>query len=416
MSGRITQDYPGILPLVRVAVVGCGLAGIHSAMLLEAAGHEVLLFEGRDRPGGRLHTAASGFEIGAEWIDEDQERMRRLLRDMGIREVAAPEGEYLYLREGSKCLESLAWPSAKEDSDRFEEMANSGPGGYSSVGDLVDVACASDDGKWVVTTNIRSDEGDEPHRIGFEPWLAYRELYKSREGREASAYRIDGGGSGLIFAMLSRLQTTPRFGCALQTVRHDSSVRLGFAGFQEEVDAVVLALPLPCLLDLKVDPPLSARSELQKLAFAPMVKARYRFDSAFWRHEGWYGYLKTDRLIQQTWPDRTEPNAIVSYICGDAARRLGEVEDPANVLMSEWAAVTSHVPEVEVKIWAADRFTRGGFTIAPPGSNPAKARSRDSGPVQVAGEFAAEWMGFMEGAVESAEAAVEALTKKPARR
>lgn len=386
-------------------------------MLLEAAGNEVLLFEGRDRPGGRLHTAPSGFEIGPEWIDEDQGRMRSLLRDFGIREITAPDGEYLYVRNGEKHMQSNLWPDAVRDAARFEALAAAAsPDDYDTLDALVKAACTSEHGSWAVRTNMRSDEGDEPHRIGFRPWLKYRELYSDREGGEASAYRIDGGGNVLVKAMLSRLNATPRFGCVLERVQSENSVRLGFTGFEQKVDAVVLALPLPCLLGLDIDPPLAARAVLQKLAFAPMVKARFTFDSAFWRHEGWYGYLKTDRLVQQTWPDRSDPNSLVAYICGDAARKLGESNDPASALEDEWAHVTKHsAPKAEVKVWAADPFTRGGFTIAPPGSDPERARRRGGGPVQFAGEFAAEWMGFMEGALESAEAAVAALINESAR-
>ena len=88
-------------------------------MLLEAKGHEVLLFEARDRPGGRLHTAPSGFEEGAEWVDEDHDRMRGLMRELGVAEVAAPEGEYLLQFQGRQCRESAAWEAAANDLARF---------------------------------------------------------------------------------------------------------------------------------------------------------------------------------------------------------------------------------------------------------------------------------------------------------
>jgi monoamine oxidase len=66
--------------------------------------------------------------------------------------------------------------------------------------------------------------------------------------------------------------------------------------------------------------------------------------------------------------------------------------------------------DVEVKDWTNDPFARGAFSLAPPGSDPAAVRVRDGGPVQYAGEFAATWMGFLEGAIESAETAVAALS------
>jgi monoamine oxidase len=63
----------------RTAIVGGGLAGLHAAWLLEQAGEDHLLLEGRDRLGGRLLSvsAAPGvdpagrvgaFDLGATWF------------------------------------------------------------------------------------------------------------------------------------------------------------------------------------------------------------------------------------------------------------------------------------------------------------------------------------------------------------
>ena len=59
-----------------VGVVGMGIAGLRAAMLLEASGIDVKLFEVRDRIGGRLRTWTDGtdgtvYEAGGEWIDSD---------------------------------------------------------------------------------------------------------------------------------------------------------------------------------------------------------------------------------------------------------------------------------------------------------------------------------------------------------
>jgi monoamine oxidase len=379
-------------------------------MLLEAKGHEVLLFEARDRPGGRLHTAPSGFEEGAEWVDEDHDRMRALMRELGVAEVRAPTGEYLLQFQGRQRTESTVWEAASRDLLRFDEEASRDSRGK-TIGELVDATCESAEGRWLVSANIRTDEGDEPERLGLEPWLQFRRMYSLREGQEASAYRLEGGGSAFVTRMLSRITTEPRFGSRLLRVTSRGGVQLAFDGFVVTADAAILAQPVPCLLKIESDPPLNQIEEIRKLGFAPAVKARFHFKDPFWQKEGWSGYMKSDLLVQQTWPDRDNPNALVGYIVGDAARELADDGQIESTLGDEWAIVGSGVkPErIEVKNWTRDPFAGGAFSLALPGSNPSAVRKRDGGAVQLAGEFCATWMGFMEGALESAETAVSAL-------
>ena len=56
-------------------VIGAGLAGLHATSLLEAAGAKVVVLEGSNRIGGRLHTLydlpgkpdAGGIQIGSNY-------------------------------------------------------------------------------------------------------------------------------------------------------------------------------------------------------------------------------------------------------------------------------------------------------------------------------------------------------------
>lgn len=48
----------------QIAIIGAGLAGLRCAQILNGAGYEVTLFEGRDRPGGRVATTmVDGFRL-----------------------------------------------------------------------------------------------------------------------------------------------------------------------------------------------------------------------------------------------------------------------------------------------------------------------------------------------------------------
>lgn len=56
----------------RILVIGAGISGLAAARELVAQGHEVIVFEGRDRIGGRLWTSTKWRELpldlGASWI------------------------------------------------------------------------------------------------------------------------------------------------------------------------------------------------------------------------------------------------------------------------------------------------------------------------------------------------------------
>src|SRR5207244_2592232 len=66
---------------MKVVVVGAGLSGLVAATEVQAAGHDVVVVEARDRVGGRVFTLREGFaggqfaDIGAEIIYHGQQNM-----------------------------------------------------------------------------------------------------------------------------------------------------------------------------------------------------------------------------------------------------------------------------------------------------------------------------------------------------
>ena len=71
---------------VAVAILGGGLAGLHAARLLHAAGVDAVVLEARDRLGGRILGAdAAGIDLGPSWYwPEMQPRLDALVRELGI--------------------------------------------------------------------------------------------------------------------------------------------------------------------------------------------------------------------------------------------------------------------------------------------------------------------------------------------
>jgi len=75
---------------VKVVVVGAGLSGLVAATEIQAAGHEVIVLEARDRVGGRVFTLREGFaegqfaDLGAEIIYHGQNNIAELAAKHGV--------------------------------------------------------------------------------------------------------------------------------------------------------------------------------------------------------------------------------------------------------------------------------------------------------------------------------------------
>ncbi|MEU8664291.1 FAD-dependent oxidoreductase, partial [Actinoplanes philippinensis] len=85
----------------RVAVVGAGIAGVAAARALTERGADVVVWEARDRIGGRTAPAeigGAGFDLGANWLQQyDDNVLARLAEKLGLRTVATDFNDPLVL-------------------------------------------------------------------------------------------------------------------------------------------------------------------------------------------------------------------------------------------------------------------------------------------------------------------------------
>lgn len=86
-----------------ILIIGGGLAGLSLARHLEAAGCDWQLVEARDRWGGRILTEeidGQGFDLGPSWFWPGQERMSKLINQLGLaRFDQAYQGDLIYQDE-----------------------------------------------------------------------------------------------------------------------------------------------------------------------------------------------------------------------------------------------------------------------------------------------------------------------------
>ena len=81
--GLVKEESPGVRTGKKVAVIGSGPSGLAAAQLLNRRGHEVTVYERRDRVGGLLRYGIPNMKLDKTLID----RRVRLMEEAGVRFV-----------------------------------------------------------------------------------------------------------------------------------------------------------------------------------------------------------------------------------------------------------------------------------------------------------------------------------------
>lgn len=94
-----------------VVVIGAGLAGLTAADQLKSLGYDVIVFEGRDRVGGRIHTATiAGIPVdcGATWVGPNHTAVLDLVDRLGCELISQHHaGKGILSIDGKRRVESF---------------------------------------------------------------------------------------------------------------------------------------------------------------------------------------------------------------------------------------------------------------------------------------------------------------------
>jgi monoamine oxidase len=166
---------------------------------------------------------------------------------------------------------------------------------------------------------------------------------------------------------------------------------------------------------------------IQQYQLAAIGRACFQTRTRFWRNDplgslGGLNMIGTDTPAERIWnmstlqPDPTM-GMLQSYFLDENAIAFARIA-PADRI-DEWLKVIArflpHLPgEVEAtysKVWQEDPWQKGGFAFAQP--NQLKwiwtAARRPEGHVHFAGEHTSVWIGYQNGALESAERCVQEI-------
>ena len=436
----------------KVVVIGAGLSGLHTALMLEAQGVEVQVIEGRMRAGGRLKTLydvpgqpeAGGNSFGggyARLIDaverygvEYQANRQSYLRGMELviddkiipmkdwpdhprnplprehREDAPWEYYMRFMKDHVPLARSDEWLD-----ERFAHLDISFDDWMLSQGvssEVIDLCCNH---KWEYNDSTH----DASALVVMMEYLWGRSMFIINGQR--SSFVINGGNQRLPEKIASLLKKDVHYGkevVGMRTGDDDAEVHCA-DGTVYRADRIVCSIPFPVLRRIKVEPYFTGvqRKAIWTVPRQLVTQVHIVPTAPFWEEDGFKpAMFITDApvgLLTLNFSDEN-PNEVASMMAlmmGSKAERMDQMDqESATALVI--ATIEKIRPAAKGKLevagyksWFRDQFASGDFTNFGPGQVTRFAGHMNAphGRIHLCGDATAVSNRGMEAALESSE-------------
>ncbi len=417
-------------------IIGAGFAGLSAAYKLKNAGWNVTVLEARDRIGGRVFSYRMPqnqnliCELGAEWVGESHERIQALCADFKIPLQKHQFDDYLL--QNGKVSRPGAWGFSETAKQAFEKAKAN----YEKLTALQERNLDKLDW-WTYLEKIGFSESDLILRdlmdsTDFGESIRHVSAYGAMaEYAESSPknemdYKMTGGNSRLAEEFTKRVGAENiKTGTLVTEI---NQAKNGIVTVKTETDsyradAVICTAPTQSLLKIKFNPPLPTvqREAAEKLIYARICKNSVLYEKRFWKEENFslVSDVTSHFYFHSTQNQAGKEGILTAYAIGEKADVLASQSDERRMklITRDLIDFDEDAPKLAKGIasyaWQRDKYTDGAYALYRPGQwfGIRPILQRPHGKVLFAGEHLADWQGFMEGAVETGEAAAESLIK-----
>ena len=430
----------------RVVIVGAGMAGLTAAHELQKSGFKSVIFEGRDRIGGRTNThyfdkdQTVFFEEGGTTIDQDHYAVKSLAGELGVELIKKCETlDDIKVFDNLKIDPLQAISCLQEIKDVMEPVAKMLQNGSnvadffkSQISKLSSLSAALLKYYYESGYGIDFEQAMPEHAsVIYEQVNSMQAFLKLKHVEKADSkgiddflfsYNVKGGMSRLVNKLAETIMplATINLNHKLISIRKEAHYILTFDDRGKEVDVVadylIMTIPFSTLRYVKIDNSVGL-SDLHRSAIAtlpydthakigiPMVGDKNFFDQFSY-------YNNLDDGIGG-WPGS---HSLTLFIGGKRGTDLNDsngkelTKKHADFLVKEYPGKT--IGEAVVKNWSVDQFSNGSYSAVTRATDPMFLQMSEKYPVLktyaepvdglfFAGEHTVEKYGFIEAAVLS---------------
>ena len=447
-SCRAPEVRPEVRYDAEIIVIGAGLAGLYAAKLLAEDDRDVLVLEGSDRIGGRLHTLSLPdgryTECGGEQIGASYARFLSLAEELNVELV--PE----ILPSASTCYVIGQTPMSVDDfKSKFAHLL---PGPYA--------------GTTPTSAFFRAAARNNPLKSGLD-WLApefenfdvsaevflrdtgidgrglqfidhtlngnsvttysmlnlYRSLYLYGQSRRMGpSFHVRKGARNFTQNLAAVLPQRIRMKQIIQTITVDGTgVTLTTrTGKRWRAAQAICTLPYAVLRHMDVKVPLAdaQREAVAALPYTQILQVHFQADIPYWEKDGLPANMWTDSIMERVFINRAEdgqPDGLGRvWINGTNATMLDRLPDEklfewaSNELKRQRPSSEGKITPLKVQRWTTSNpFSGGAYMHWAPGqvAQWANKMGTPAGRLYFAGEHLGQLNTGMEAALESGESA-----------